>query len=78
MGITMTATAVSGSIKDIFHRFVLFAGMGAVGTLVHYLVLMALVEPDVAGPVIATGVVLLWNFTGNLLWTFRREKDHAP
>lgn len=66
----MTVMAASGSMKEILNRFLFFTGMGAVATKglsLHYLLIW----------VIATGMVLLWNLTGNLLWTFRKEKDHG-
>ena len=126
------------SVHTIIRQFILFAGVGVVGTTAHYLTLIILVEianvdavlssglgylcgaivnyalnraytfkttqrhidafpkflfvagigllfnaaimgittrklhiPYLLGQIIATAVVLLWNFIGNLFWTFR-------
>lgn len=130
--------------RSVSGQFLLFSGIGFIGTVVHYLVLMGMVEIFVIGPVIAsvfafatgalvnyslnyritfrsdkphreamskffviaagglllntvimaiatkvfslyyliaqvlaTCMVLLWNFGGNLLWTFRRREDYG-
>lgn len=125
------------TLAEVFNRFVRFAGVGVLGTLAHYAVLVTLVQLAMWGSVLAstagflvgalvnyslnyrytfhscqphpqtlakflliaavgiglnalvmglgaradmhylvtqigaTGLVLLWNFTGNLLWTFK-------
>lgn len=54
-----------------------FVAVAAVGLVVNVLMMALLV--DVLGfyylvaQVIATGVVLVWNFLGNRYWTFRRD-----
>lgn len=130
--------------SNIFKQFFAYSGIGAIGTLVHYLTLMTMVEFFSIAPVpasvmgftngaivnyylnyhitfqskklhreafikfitvalvglllntlimaiatevftlhyllaqvIATALVLFWNFTGNRLWTFRGDKHGA-
>lgn len=132
------------SLKSVVRQFIRFTGVGAIGTGVHYLTLIVLVQGAAAPPVpasvagfvlgaltnyflnyrytfnsnhrhreamtrffvvalaglvlntlvmqlatgwlalhyliaqvLATGMVLVWNFTGNRMWTFR-EKLHEP
>ena len=132
-----------GQVRKVINQFLWFSGVGIVGTLAHYVILIGLVEiistkailASVTGfivgalvnyflnyyitfkstkshheaiikffavaviglilntlimalatevfalyyllaQVISTGLVLLWNFTGNRLWTFL-EEDHA-
>lgn len=62
-------------------QFLTFAGVGAIGTVAHYLVLILAVESDVLGPVPATmlGYLagMLVNYKLNYTVTFRSERSHS-
>lgn len=55
-------------------QFIQFCIVGALGTGVHFLVLMSLVETDMLTPVMASGVAFIvatiFNFGLNKMWTF--------
>lgn len=61
-------------------QFVLFAGVGAVGTAAQYLVLVLLVEGLALNPVLAStlgfGVGAVVNYLLNYHYTFRSDKSH--
>lgn len=61
--------------RQAIWRFALVAGVGFVVT---YLVMQTLVgrleAPYLLAQVFTTGVVMLWTFTANRLWTFRSER----
>lgn len=63
------------------HRFVRYCVMGAGGTLAHYLVLIVLVSPGLAGPVAASsaGAVVgsIVNYQLNYHFTFDSKESHA-
>ena len=47
---------MSGRTAGELIRFLVFAALGALGTLAHYAVLIGLVEAGVTGPALATGL----------------------
>jgi putative flippase GtrA len=67
-------------IKTFANQFSKFAAVGAVGTLFHYLLLIALVSGFSVLPVLATscGAVLgaLVNYWLNRVFTFQSERQH--
>lgn len=62
-------------------RFIRFAAVGAVGTLAHYLLLLALVELGGAAPLLGSvaGFALgaLVNYSLSRLLVFRSDRSHA-
>ncbi len=138
----LTKITIQGRFRTLVNQFLFFSGVGAIGTLGHYLTLIAMVEVVSVRPVfssilgfivgalvnyflnyhitfksakshheampkffvvalvglamntaimgvtteslgfhyllaqvISTGLVLIWNFTGNRLWTFWERAD---
>lgn len=63
-------------------QYLMFAGVGAIGTAGHYLVLVLLVELFAVVPVVATtlayivGAVI--NYLLNYHYTFSSDKPHLP
>ncbi len=62
-----------------------FAAVAGIGLILNALVMMMLIHwfglPYMAAQLIATGFVLIWNFSGNAAWTFaaqRTQPDAAP
>lgn len=74
-----TATVVRGG-EGLARQFVAFAGMGLIGTLAHYLTLLALVEwvglSSVTGSAIGFVVGALVNYSLNYYFTFRSKASH--
>lgn len=71
------------SNPDVAGEFVKFFGVSLVGLALHYLVLSAclqlewlslgsVVDNDWTSKLVATGVVMVWNFLANNFYTFRR------
>lgn len=66
---------------DIGAQFIKFAGVGAIGTLAHYLTLVTLVGLGRVDPVLASvmgsivGAII--NYTLNYRWTFNSAERHA-
>jgi putative flippase GtrA len=64
----------------MFKQYVMFAGVGAIGTAAHYLVLVLLVELFAISPVVATTVAFIVgaviNYTLNYRYTFSSDKPH--
>lgn len=56
-----------------------FLAVASIGFLVNGACMQLLVENlewhYLLSQVLVTGIVLLWTFTGNLLWTFREKSD---
>ena len=69
------------SLVEVFCQFFCFAGVGAIGTISHYLVLIALVRLTDSNPVVAStcGFVIgaFVNYRLNYRWTFRSQKKHG-
>ena len=67
-------------LKGIFFQFISFASIGAIGTAVHYAVLISLVQiggvMPVVGSVIGFVCGALVNYTLNYHITFRSSKQH--
>jgi len=67
-------------LKGTFVQFISFASIGAIGTLVHYAVLISLVQIGeiipVVGSVIGFICGALVNYTLNYHITFRSNKQH--
>ena len=65
----------------IIRNFVSFGFVGAVATLVHYVILIVLVRLEVFGPVAASavgfGISALLNYSLNYRFTFRSRKAHS-
>ena len=63
-------------------QYVMFAGVGAIGTAGHYLVLVLLVELFAVVPVAATTVAFvvgaIINYILNYRYTFSSDKPHLP
>ena len=61
-------------------QFVFFAAVGAIGTLVHFVILTCLVQLHLAGPVVATsfGAVAgaVTNYLLNYRFTFTSRQQH--
>jgi putative flippase GtrA len=64
----------------MFKQYVLFAGVGAIGTAGHYLVLVLLVEWFAVAPVAATTAAFVTgaiiNYILNYKYTFSSDKPH--
>ena len=62
-------------------QFITFVGVGAIGTTVHYMTLISLVEAINVNPVYATTlgffVGALINYVLNYLYTFQSKKPHV-
>ncbi len=62
-------------------QFITFAGAGAIGTAVHYMTLISLVEAINVNPVYATTlgffVGALINYVLNYIYTFQSNKPHV-
>jgi putative flippase GtrA len=62
-------------------EFLSFAAVGAIGTLVHFIVLVVLVQNANASPVIASTAGFVGgaatNYVCNYYWTFRSTDSHA-
>ncbi|MFQ5756903.1 MAG: GtrA family protein [Acidiferrobacterales bacterium] len=62
-------------------QFITFAGVGAIGTAVHYMTLISLVETINVKPVYATTVGFivgaLINYILNYIYTFQSNKAHV-
>jgi len=75
----MTHT-LSGSRIRLLRQFLLFAGVGALGTVAHYTTLVALVEWLRCAPVPASAigalVGMVVNYLLNYRFTFRSAKPH--
>lgn len=71
----------SNGMEGTIRQFFLFAGIGAVGTLVQYAVLVTLVQLARAEPVIssAAGMVggAVVNYILNYRYTFKSRKSHG-
>ena len=65
---------------DSFYQFIRFAGVGAIGTIAHYVTLIILVQCAGANPIGAstTGFVLgaFINYYLNYHYTFRSTRNH--
>jgi putative flippase GtrA len=65
---------------NMFKQYVLFAGVGAIGTAGHYLVLVLLVEWFSVAPVAATTAAFMVgaiiNYILNYKYTFSSDKPH--
>lgn len=65
---------------NMFKQYVLFAGVGVIGTAGHYLVLVLLVEWFAVTPVVATSAAFLVgaiiNYSLNYKYTFSSDKPH--
>ncbi len=65
---------------DLARKFVLFAGIGAIGTGAHYTVLVLLVQALGVNPVVASSLGYLTgalvNYLLNYRYTFRSRKPH--
>lgn len=63
-------------------QYVMFAGVGAIGTAGHYLVLVLLVELFAVSPVSATTAAFIVgaiiNYLLNYRYTFASDKPHLP
>ena len=63
-------------------QYVMFAGVGAIGTAAHYLVLVLLVELFALNPVAATTMAYtvgaIVNYLLNYHYTFSSDKPHLP
>jgi len=63
-------------------QYVMFAGVGAIGTAGHYLVLVLLVELFAISPVTATTAAFIVgaiiNYLLNYRYTFASDKPHLP
>ncbi|MDX1268613.1 MAG: GtrA family protein [Oceanisphaera sp.] len=70
----------NGNSISLFERFVRFAGVGVIGTGVHYLVLIILVQGFGLGAVMSTNVGALAgalvNYVLNYHYTFQSAKPH--
>ena len=66
--------------KGIFRQFITFAGVGVIGTLTHYAVLVILVQIAELTPVLASGAGFvsgaLVNYCLNYRITFHSNKRH--
>jgi len=66
--------------SPVFGRFLRFAGVGVVGTIAHYLVLVLGVEALGVGPLVAScagfTVGALVNYGLNYRYTFRSDRRH--
>ncbi|MES2352824.1 MAG: GtrA family protein [Pseudomonadota bacterium] len=66
---------------SIFWQFVSFAGVGAVATGVHYLILISLVQASGVNPTLASAIGALAgafvSYTLNYRYTFRSTASHA-
>lgn len=64
----------------MFKQYVMFAGVGAIGTAGHYLVLVLLVELYALAPVVATTAAFIVgaiiNYILNYRYTFSSDKPH--
>ncbi len=71
-----------GSSQPHFAAMAKFSVLASVGLLLNSLIMAALVRFELhylAAQAAATVTVLLWNFTGNSLWTFRETtRRQAP
>lgn len=67
--------------SGVLSQFLCFAAVGAVGTLAHYAVLIALVQGQFSGPVTASaagfGVGAMVNYVLNYHFTFRSSHRHG-
>jgi len=67
-------------VKNTLRQFITFAGVGAIGTLGHYVVLVALVQSKTMTPVYASTVGFtvgaLINYLLNYRFTFNSHKRH--
>jgi len=60
------------SHKEAMSKFFIVAALGAaINTALMYFEIHALHMYYLLAQLVATGIVLLWNFTANKLWTFR-------
>jgi putative flippase GtrA len=59
-------------------RFALVSGTGLLlnGVMMYFL-LHSLRTPYIVAQLIATAIVLMWNFLGSALWAFGARRDHA-
>jgi putative flippase GtrA len=68
--------------KEILTQFIMFAGVGAIGTLAHYSVLICFVQYlgiiPVAASTIGFIVGAIVNYFLNYRWTFKSQKKHFP
>lgn len=64
--------------RNFFKQFVQFLLVSLVGLGLNLLILYLLVDKAhlwyIFAKVLATGVVLIWNFIANKFWTFKKEK----
>lgn len=62
------------SHKEAMSKFFIVAAIGAmINTALMYVGLNLLQVYYLLAQIVATGIVLLWNFTANKLWTFKLE-----
>lgn len=78
---TDTAQETSATRRALIPQFLLFTGVGAIGTAGHYLVLVAMVQISGIAPVYASAcgfvVGALINYYLNYRYTFDSTKSHA-
>jgi putative flippase GtrA len=78
---TSAAAAVSSMRRSMIREFVTFAGVGVIGTAVHYLALVALVQGFGVAPIPASvvGFILgaFTNYVLNYRITFLSTKKHS-
>lgn len=71
---------VRGTARPVVARFFRFAGVGVVGTVAHYLVLLAAVEllglRPITGSSLGFTVGALVNYALNYRYTFQSERRH--
>lgn len=77
----MQASDMMDKHKGTIVQFLLFAGIGIIGTLAHYTILIVLVQFWAVDPVISSclGFVVgaMINYILNYHFTFRSDKHHA-
>lgn len=75
------ASANPAASKSLLHQFLLFAGVGAIGTGGHYLTLILLVHLGELAPVYAStagfAVGACINYVLNYRYTFNSNKKHS-
>ena len=58
-----------------FSKFLVVAAIGlGLNTLIMYIVVSKLLLHDIIGLVLATGIVMIWNFLANKFYTFKESQ----
>jgi len=76
----LTKLLIQAQVRTVAKQFLCFSGVGVIGTLAHYLTLIAMVEIISVGPILSSmlgfAVGALVNYFLNYHVTFKSAKSH--